>query len=162
MNFYKNWFIKILTKVSSLEAKMSSNPTSGLKYLILYHRITGNTYFNSKYDNSKSLLVKIILILASLLNLSIIMYSSFVNINFFYKSEKNKDMSSSSKTKKSGLFFVLFLIQLIGYSIITLFVFLILLIRGKHILNFLQNQDFILIDSKTERRIALKIILIQF
>ena len=141
---------------------MATNPISGLKYVITYHRFTGNTYFNTKFGHKSNIVFKVVLTIVSMVYLLTIIHTMYSNAKFYFKYFKmNTSKNQINENKKSFLIFILLLIGTIGYSLQTLFEFIILLMRGKHILEFFQNQDFITIDSKTERRIGLKILLFQ-
>ena len=138
---------------------MVKNATSGLKYVITYHRLTGNTYFNSNFGTHNKSRFKIFFMFVSLLCFINIIYSMFASVKYYHQFNISKHQYMTSN--KTQLIFNLYEIQSKFYSLLALFEFIILLMRGKHILDFLQNQDFITIDSKTERRIGFKILLFQ-
>ena len=131
---------------------MSSKKLLGLKYLVIYHRITGSTYFNYCKNN---ILIKLILIIYSIINLTNIIILFYGTLSSF-KSYKLKN------SKKLQLIYLLYTSGSIGYLAQVILIYLFLIFRGKKILDFLQNQDFIKTNPKFERRIGLKMIFIQF
>ena len=128
---------------------------AGLNYLVNFHRMTANTYMGWNFGQTFSIKIKVILIIANICLFCICVYSTSEHYFTILKTKQGQVIG-----KKSYLPYILQLITHTGFLSITILCFFMNIFRGKAILKFLYEQDF-QIDTSIERRIAIKIIMVQ-
>ena len=133
------------------------NNKVGLKLLVNAHRISGQSYLFWNFGKRMGLSLKLVLIFLNTCLFVATLFSSYMNIEAARKMSMDKDFLTSHKT------YMPYIIQMsvyICYAIINIYVFALIQTKGKTVLIFLYDMD-INIDSKTEKNIALKVIILQ-
>ena len=130
---------------------------TGLNMLVTFHRMTGNTYFNSNF-NIVTKLKRIFLFIISVSYFTIQVLCTTYFILFIRTGVDGKTVNNSQKTIMLN---ALFNIAVISLIMDTIFAQYIVIFRGKRILTFLKDQNNLEITNRREKRIGIKIILIQ-
>ena len=130
----------------------------GLKYLVIYHRITGITYLGWNFGQTIASWKKVVCLLWQACLFILAIYFTFNELKVLFNVDKVKAKLAASP--KSIMVFLLIQLGNIGYILTVMYCFTLLLIRGKKILVFLQNQQF-RNDLKIERWIGIKTLIIQ-
>ena len=130
----------------------------GLRNMVYFHRLTGNTYLAWNFNKLLSIKMKILLYLSNIILICICLY--FACYTPHKHIEYLKQKYSQDKKAKSKLPYILDLLTSMGFILSTIFCLIFNIFRGKTILIFLYDQD-INIDVKIERRISTKIIIVQ-
>ena len=132
---------------------------SGLKYLVICHRITGITYLGWDFGKITSFWVKTLYIVWQCCLFIPILYFTLNEQKEFYNKVKQK--ANLAVSPKSGLMFLLYQTGNHGFILTVVYCFILLLFRGRKMLVFLQEQHF-KPESQTERWIGIKTLIIQF
>ena len=130
----------------------------GLKILVNYHQYTGISYLAYNFGAKMSYKKKIIITL-----LNLILFAFLVNFWFEVVSDTiNTSLNRNyhEESKKANMIFILSTIGFIGYVISMTYVFVVLLVNGKYILEYLHKQD-MKIQSKIELKIGIKVVVCQ-
>ena len=130
----------------------------GLKTLVCFHQFTGIGYLTWSFDGKMSVKRKVAITLINLILLAIIFI--YFQDSVRTRIKFSKDRKFFNQTKKSNLIFILSAITTIGYMISMSYVFVLLLVKGKHILVFLKDQD-MKINPKIEFKIGIKVVVYQ-
>ena len=130
---------------------------SGLKRLVFFHRLTGNTYMTWNFGKRQSIQMKILLILANIALFFVCIHFTTYQI-FFDLTIANSEQENINKSRLPYIFHI---ISVTGFFTGTLFCFFLNLIKGKALLKFLYEQD-IEINRTAEKRIVNKILIFQF
>ena len=148
--------------------RRNSNSLIGLKYLVNYHRLTGNTYLGACLDGKFQFITKLALIVWNLLLLAQIGWH--FHMEYQWSSQGNNstlglngtDLNESPKSK-NRLIDVLNAIRSLSYSSQSFIIFVYLMVRGEKILQSVKDcHQLVTISTKDEKRIGLFIALIQF
>jgi len=141
-------------------ASNTKYPLTGLKYLILFHRINGISYLNLNFGNNLPLVKKFILILLNILLFITITSQTYTLIMRLLL--LNRKHSQMNGLNKSQLIFILYNIGFVGYLLLTFYAYFLLIIRGTKIVTFLQKQEYVRIEARIERRIGIIVLILQF
>ena len=142
--------------------KMGAIDKIGLKYLVNYHRMTGNTYFLNELSMKKFNLKTIILVLYNLFVLGIYVFGFYTVLAqdkttiIFYHGE------NISNPAKRNILLIINNMGFGGFSVLTLFSSIFLTFKGNQILDHLKRESYPNVSNKFEKRVALIIIFIQF
>ena len=129
----------------------------GLNYLVNFHRMTANTYMGWNFGTTLSIKMKFILIISNICLFCNCIYFTYSSVYYFTLLKTNR---SQVFGKKSLMPYILQLISHIGFLSVTILCFFMNIFKGKAILIVIVEQD-LHIDSRIEKRIAKKIIMVQ-
>ena len=149
---------------NSFTIEMVEQRKTGLKRLVNFHRLTGNTYMTWNFGQKQNIKIKAILIVANIcLFLSCIYFTWFYLAEYFTAVSVKFDQIRNyhDKNSKFRLLKILHIISITGYISSTIICFILNLIEGREIVKCLYDQD-IEIDATTEKRIVTKILILQF
>ena len=138
---------------------MNSQLKSGLRYLVIFHRFTCNSYFGWNFGQKLKKKTKFILIAMNILLFVLCACYNYYSIDFSFNLIDKKDKFSDSASK-SLLLFILLMTTTFGFSIEVISILFINLIIGKSILTFLWEQN-IKIDSSVEKKMGIKLVILQ-
>ena len=130
---------------------------TGLKLLVYFHRISGQSYLFWNFGQPMRMSLKLILLTLNTILLVVTISYSYINVDDARRMAKNKELISSHST------FMPYIMQIsvyIYYAILDVYVFALMLFKGKAILVFLYDMD-INIDSRIEKNIGIKVIILQ-
>jgi hypothetical protein len=132
---------------------------SGLKYLITFHKLCGNSYFGASVDkNAKNLyLYRVISIVWNLLYIG---YTLYCGYEYFWDNIESFNETKSNSSKLS-IISILKMMGEAGYYVQTIVINILLIVRGNKILKLFRAQSFKFIDSESESKIGFRIVLIQ-
>ena len=136
----------------------SLNEKSGLKLLVNFQRITGQSYLLWNFGKRMGLKMKMVLIILNTLLFVATLYHSYINVEGVRKISKNNQNLFTSQ--KSTLYSLIDTAVYICFAVMNIYVFGVQLFRGKTILLFLYDMD-LHIDGKIERKIGVKAMIIQ-
>jgi hypothetical protein len=136
-------------------------PFNGLSYLITFHKFCGISYFGASVNQENNKRKIILFILSIIWNL--IFFGFTINLIFeFLKFNINSFNKIRSNSSKLLIITILKILGKTGYYIQSFAINILLILRGKRILELFRAQSFNYIDSRSERRIGLSILFIQF
>ncbi len=131
----------------------------GLSHLITFHKLFGISYFGASVDSEDRKSRKLSSFLSIIWNL--IFFGLLLKFFIGLLKEKNSKENNFNSSKKLIIFF-LTNIGVSGYYVQSVFINILLMVRGKRIIDLLKTQSFKFIDQKKERRIGSRILFIQF
>ena len=131
---------------------------SGLKFLVYFHRICGQSYLFWNFGTRMSFILKIVLLIMNTILLIATLFYSYLGVQDARKFSKDEKIFNSSH--KSLISFIMIIFVSICYAIMNIYVFCLTLFRGKNILVFLNEMD-LHIENRMERKIGLKAMIIQ-
>ncbi len=153
MYFYKN------SGLNFYKTAKAKNSSTGLRYLVNYHRICCVSYLGSQIDQNKhNYFLKFILILW---NLAFLVYSSYVSNKTIVKRMENLFAKNFDSSKSKVIFIVLFLGSS-AFFIQGFILNILLLFRGRKILDLMKSQTLVYIEDKSEKKIGFFVTSIQF
>ena len=130
----------------------------GLKYLVIYHRITGITYLGWNFGQTKACWKKVVCLLWQACLFILAIYFTFNELKILFNVDKVKAKLAASP--KSIMVFLMMQLGNIGYILTVMYCFFLLLLKGNKMLEFLQHLEF-KPELKTERWIGIKTLIIQ-
>ena len=135
----------------------NENNKSGFKMLVNYQRITGQSYLFWNFGQRMGLSLKLILLFFNSLTFIAILYFTYMGVRDIQHMNNNIFFSSHHILIPTIMQISLY----IFVTIINVYVFLLIQFKGKSILIYFNDLD-IDIDSKLEKKIGIKAIVIQF
>ena len=139
---------------------MNYETKSGLRYLVIFHRLTCNSFVGWNFGKKLTTKTKLILIFTNIILFFICGCFNYVNYDLMRRIMNMKNHITDSHSK-SQLLFILLVTTFLYFPIQMTFIFFVNLFTGKSILTFLWKQN-IKIDPKVERMIGIKLITVQF
>ena len=134
------------------------NDRSGLKMLVYFQRITGQSYRFWNFGNPMDLLLKLVLIFLNIFLFVATLFYSYTTIQDAMNMKKNNESFFSSH--QSLIIYIMSISVNSFFSIMNVYVFFLIQFRGKTILVFLHEID-INIESEIEMKIGIKAIILQ-
>ena len=135
---------------------------SGLRLIVKFDRLFGNTYFGWNFGQKLSKLKRFSLIVWNLLFLLLAAFhcsNSLVNTFWPSKSQFVSPTTKAILTKSSFIPFILICMGYVVYSIKSVIVGIFLFIRGQRILDVINENEIIRVSPRYEKKTALIIVL---
>ena len=140
--------------------------TTGLKYIVFYDRLVGNTYFNWNFGQKLSKLKRCLLFVWSLIFMSLVSIHCFFGLkDAFFPSGNGfefQKMVLDLNRSMSNLPLYLFFVGYIGHTIQSVIIAIFLQLKGPRILDLLNGRQDIKFDMKYEKKIGLILVLTKF
>ena len=130
---------------------------SGLIFVVNFYRVFGQSFLFWNSGRKMCLKLKVVLLILNTLLFIATVFYSYIDVEDVRN--MGKDPTFFNPSHKSLMMFIMIVLVSICYSIMNLYVFGLILVRGKSILEFLHYMN-IHIDIGIERRIGLKVIII--
>ena len=135
---------------------------AGLRYIIYYDRLIGNTYFGWNFGEKTPKIKKYFFIAWNLLFLLMVSFNCYLGMRkLFYLTDKQNEhntLVAELRKTSSCLPIILFSVGLFSYTIQSLIIGLFLLIRGQKILDVINEIEIIKANSKVERKTGLSLV----
>ena len=137
---------------------------NGLKLIVIYDRLIGNTYFGWNSGHKLPKLKKYSLIAWNLLFLTLISINCWFGLmsSFRIKSQFDVNHFRPNITKHSSVVpFLLFNVSYVSNSAQTLIIALFLVVRGHALLDLLNEKEVVKVSHKFERKIGLFLVIVR-
>ena len=131
---------------------------SGLKLVVNFHRITGQSYLLWNFGQPMNNKLKLVLLIFNTFLFIATVFFSYRDVN--QAIEMISDYQLYLSSHKSIMSLIMQISISICYAIMNLFVFKLIMFKGKTILVFLNEME-IIIDRELERKIGKKVIIQQ-
>ena len=135
---------------------------SGLKFLITYDKILGNTYWGSCIDGKQTKLSQTIQILWNFILILTVISECYLITDRFMSTYGSGSDTNQLKSSTSLLIYGIYCLGSACYASQTVFNAIFLFLRGKYILDNLIDNHLIRVDERYERRIGLTLIVFKF
>ena len=127
----------------------------GLRTLVCFHQICGISYLSWNNFDKISFKRKVVIAIMNLTLLAMVI--KYLHNSVATKIEWSRDRKYFNETKKSNFIFILSTTTSSGYVISMTYVFVLLLFKGKNILNFLKELN-MKIQPNIEFKIGIKVV----
>ena len=135
---------------------------SGLTYLINYHRVIGNISLVYEINQKCSIWKKVLLTTWNIFLTMIILYTIFMTaLDITIKQLLYSEQEVNTPSKRN-LLLVINNMGFFGFSFQSLISIIFLIVKGNRLLDHLENSNQDYINLKTERRIGLTLVVVQF